>query len=66
MTVLVNGEPRTAAASRTVADLVDELGLPGPALLIEHNGIALTRSEWAAAPLDEGDRIELLHVAAGG
>jgi thiamine biosynthesis protein ThiS len=35
-------------------------------VLVEHNGLALHRSEWPAALLAEGDRIEILQVAAGG
>jgi sulfur carrier protein len=66
MTVFVNGEPREIADATNVAALVDELGLPAPALLIEHNGTALTRSEWPAAALVEGDRLEFLRVTAGG
>ena len=66
MMVSINGEPREVARSRTVAELVAELELPAPTLLIEHNGTALTRSEWPDAPLAGGDRIELLRVTAGG
>lgn len=66
MMILLNGEPREARRSGTVAELVVEFELPGPALLIEHNGIALHRSEWAETPLAEGDRLELLRVVAGG
>jgi len=66
MMVLVNGEPREVKAARTVAAFVEEFGLPAPTLLIEHNGVALTRSEWAATTLADNDRIELLRVTAGG
>jgi sulfur carrier protein len=66
MTVSLNGEPREVRTARTVAALVEEFELPAPALLIEHNGTALHRSEWSAAPLADGDRIELLRVTAGG
>jgi len=66
MEVTVNGEARMLHRSRTVADFVNELELPAPTLLIEHNGTALHRSEWPATPLAEGDRIELLRVVAGG
>jgi sulfur carrier protein len=66
MTVFVNGEARDLQSAQTVAALVEELGLPAPTLLIEHNGTALTRSEWPATPLADGDRIELLRVTAGG
>ncbi|HEY8899678.1 MAG TPA: sulfur carrier protein ThiS [Chthoniobacterales bacterium] len=66
MVVHVNGEPRELARSGTVAEMVAELELPAPTLLIEHNGTALHRSEWPATLLAEGDRIELLRVVAGG
>ncbi len=66
MTVLVDGEPCEVRIAETVAALIEELDLPAPALLIELNGLALTRSEWPATPLAEGDRLELLRVTAGG
>jgi sulfur carrier protein len=66
MTVLVNGESREVHRATDVAALVSEFGLPAPTLLIEHNGIALTRSEWPQTPLAQGDRLELLRVTAGG
>ena len=61
----VNGAPRKSAAS-TVTEFAAELGLPAELLLIEHNGVALTRSEWPETRLQEGDRLEILRVAAGG
>lgn len=64
-TLTVNGEPHQSAAT-TVTDLVAELPLPAETLLVEHNGLALHRSEWPKTPLQSGDRIELLRVAAGG
>lgn len=66
MKVWVNGEEKLIADARNVAGLVDELGLPAPAVLIEHNELALRRDEWASAVLTEGDRIEVLRIAAGG
>ncbi|HVE17286.1 MAG TPA: sulfur carrier protein ThiS [Chthoniobacterales bacterium] len=66
MTISLNGEPREVRAARTVSELVAEFALPAPTLLIEHNEIALNRSEWETTPLAEGDRIELLRVTAGG
>ena len=66
MTIQLNGEPLEVRAARTVGELVTEFDLPAPTLLIEHNEIALTRSEWASTALAEGDRIELLRVTAGG
>jgi thiazole synthase len=65
LTVTINGESRKVAAS-SVAAVVEELGLPAATLLIEHNGVALQRSEWAGRDVKEGDRFEILRVAAGG
>ena len=65
MKVFVNGEEKTVERACDVAALVEELGLPAPAVLVEHNGVALRRDEWAAA-LAEGDRVEVLRIAAGG
>jgi len=66
MIVTINGEPREIAHAKNVADLIEELGLPAPAILVEHNGVALRREEWAARVVAEGDRIELVRIVAGG
>lgn len=61
----VNGAVRESVAA-TVTEFVAELGQPPELLLIEHNGLALTRGEWPDAALHDGDRLEILRVAAGG
>ena len=64
-TVWINGEKREAL-SKTVAELVTELGLVPSTLLVEHNGQALTRDEWNGRVVASGDRLELLRISAGG
>jgi sulfur carrier protein len=66
MTITLNGEPREIARARNVAELIDELELPAPAILAEHNGLALRRDEWPSRALGEGDRLELVRIVAGG
>ena len=66
MTITLNGEAREVVRARNVAELIDELGLPAPATLAEHNGLALRRNEWASHALAEGDRIEFVRIVAGG
>ena len=66
MKILINGDTRQFEESKTITGLVDDLGLEPKMILIEHNGTALHRSEWSACLLSEGDRIEILQVAAGG
>jgi thiamine biosynthesis protein ThiS len=63
--LIINGEVRETA-SETLPSLFSELGLPAPLLLVEHNGTALTRSEWDDIVLAENDRLEVMSVAAGG
>jgi sulfur carrier protein len=63
--VRLNGTERETEAG-TIAELVDELGLPRQAVLVELNGETLRREEWDAAPLRDGDAVEVLRVAAGG
>jgi len=64
--LLINGESREILRAANVAELVGELGLPAPAILIEHNGLALRREEWVGRVLAEGDRVELVRIVAGG
>ncbi len=63
--LIINGESRVTNAE-TLESLFNELGLPAALLLVEYNGTALTRSEWERVALAEGDRLELMSVAAGG
>lgn len=65
MTITLNGEAYETAAA-TIQALAGELTPAPETLLIEHNGIALHRSDWPETPLKDGDRIEVLRVAAGG
>lgn len=64
--VRINGDARPLERSATVNELVEELDLPAPLILVEHNGTALRRAEWTSTPVSDGDRIEILRVAAGG
>jgi len=66
MTLFLNGESREIPGIQTLPALVEALGLPAGALLIEHNGLALLRDEWIDRPLAEGDHIEFLRITAGG
>ena len=64
--LVINGEPREIDGARDVAELIAALGLPAPAMLVEHNGVALRRDEWPGRKLADGDRIEVVRIVAGG
>lgn len=66
MTVWLNGERADTRGAQTVAELAERYGLPANSILIEHNGIALHRREWAERAVAEDDRIEFIRVVAGG
>ncbi len=65
MTLVLNGTEREVTASNA-EELVAELGLPLAAALVEHNGVALLRSEWTKTKLRAGDRLEIIRMVAGG
>jgi thiamine biosynthesis protein ThiS len=65
ITLTINGETRNTQVVSLDA-LFAELGLAAPLMLVEYNGIALTRSEWSEIRLQEGDCLELMAVSAGG
>jgi sulfur carrier protein len=65
MKLVLNGKEREVEATQ-VEELVAELGLPLAAALVEHNGTALLRSEWTKTNLQNGDRLEIIRMVAGG
>lgn len=62
--IILNGRPHETAAEK-VSDLVAELGLSTTTTLVEVNQVALRAGEWAQE-IAEGDRVEILRIAAGG
>jgi len=65
ISLVINGESKQVISTE-IDGLMEELSLPAPLMLVEHNGQALHRSEWASVALSDGDRLELMKVAAGG
>jgi sulfur carrier protein len=66
MRISLNGEETDSRGAKTVAELVHLFGLPAEGVLIEYNGVALYRREWAERALSAGDQLEIIRVVAGG
>jgi len=66
MKISLNGESVDTREAKTIGELIDRYQLPPQSILVEHNGLAVHRHEWSERILAEGDRIELIRVAAGG
>ncbi len=65
MKIFLNGAT-AECEDATVEKLISRHGLLPETTLVERNGQALHRSEWGTQKLEEGDRLEILRVAAGG
>ncbi len=65
MTLTVNGETQTVEAE-TLADLVERLGFADAVVATALNGSFVTASARGQAPLNQGDRVEILAPMQGG
>jgi len=66
MTIFLNGDRTDCGDTRTIDELIQRHRLAPETTLVEHNGKPLRRRQWPEETLQEGDRIEILRVAAGG
>jgi thiamine biosynthesis protein ThiS len=66
MKIFVNSAAADCDDGATVEELIKRHGLSPETTLVERNGVALHRREWAGEQLQANDRVEILRVAAGG
>ena len=66
MQLTINGEARQYDALTSLSALIEALGLDPRKVAIERNLEIVPRSTYAATPLADGDRIEIVHFIGGG
>jgi thiamine biosynthesis protein ThiS len=66
ISIVVNGEPKSAPNGVTVSQLLETLGLHAGRVAIERNLQILARSEWATTQVAAGDRYEIVQFVGGG
>jgi sulfur carrier protein len=69
MKLKINGEERDFSGSPallTLAALVEILGMKADRVAVELNLDIVPRDRWAATPLNDGDRLEIVHFVGGG
>ncbi len=66
MRLTVNGEARAFEGVKTLAALIDALGLDRRKVAVERNLAIVPRSVHAATALADGDAIEIVHFVGGG
>ncbi|RMH57783.1 MAG: sulfur carrier protein ThiS [Candidatus Hydrogenedentota bacterium] len=67
MTIILNGKERSVPETvRTVADLVEHLGLKDRPIAVEVNRELVPRASHPHHGLSSGDRVEILQFVGGG
>ena len=61
-----NGKAFTTEQAKALPDFLGELGLKLGKVVVELNGNALTPSEAKSAQIQDGDRLEIVRIVAGG
>jgi len=64
ITLHINGQPRQFPAAMILAELLDRLDLAGKRIAVEKNGEIVPKSQHAATPLSDGDRLEIVVLSA--
>jgi sulfur carrier protein len=62
----LNGTQTDAAAGTTLGALLDAKGLVRRMIAVEYNGEILPRARYDEVMLQEGDRLEVVHMVGGG
>ncbi len=65
MEVTINGTVESIVPC-TIEQLVQQKGLRGDGLVVEHNFTIVKQSQWAGTRIAEGDTLELLSFVGGG
>ncbi|MFT4546322.1 MAG: thiamine biosynthesis protein ThiS [Verrucomicrobiales bacterium] len=67
MKITLNGKfTEEFPAKLTVTDLLEKLGFARQPVLVELNEVALRPREFDAAMIEDGARLEIIRIAAGG
>jgi sulfur carrier protein len=66
MLLTINGEEREVEQLSTVAELLTLFKLEQKILVIELNRDIIDRDAYANTPLEEGDKLEIVHFVGGG
>jgi sulfur carrier protein len=69
MKLQINGEEREFTDPPmpfTLAALVETLGMKADRVAVERNRDIVPRDRWGETPLNDGDRLEVVHFVGGG
>ncbi len=65
-TVIANGKPVEAKVPCTIEEFLVAQGFLPRSVVVEHNGEAVSPSEFSKRIVNAGDTLEIVRVVAGG
>jgi len=65
-TLFVNGSSRPLGGARTLAELLDALGVKARKMAVERNGEIIPAAAYGTTPVAAQDRIEIIQFVGGG
>lgn len=66
MTITLNGTPHLLPGGSSIASLLESLGLTGKPVVVELDGRAVFPRDHAGTRIQDGARVEIVTLAAGG
>lgn len=66
ISVQVNGETRSIASARSIADMLREIGIDPRKVAVERNLEVVPRSRFDEVEVRDGDSFEIVHFVGGG
>jgi sulfur carrier protein len=66
MNIQLNGQPREIAASMTVSELLESIGFGGKPCVVELDEQAVFPRDFPTVRVEDGARVEIVTLAAGG
>ena len=66
MQIILNGQPHELDGETTLTDLLGTLGLTGKPVVAELNMNPVLPRDFPTTPLNSGDKLEIVTLAAGG
>ncbi len=66
ITLTVNGKERQIDGPMNLVSFLEANKIEPRLIVIEYNGEIIKREEWAETTVKAGDKLEIVHMVAGG
>ncbi len=66
ITLTVNGKQRELDGPASLTSFLEVNNIEPRLIAIEHNGEIIKRDKWVGITLNAGDKLEIVHMVAGG